>query len=305
MRRVASITEGLIKAKGDWDPEDSVFPLSPSSMMWDFDKAGCTLRRFLRKHYKGDTQDVMPHYVLRGVLMDRVVEAYLKDNLFNEYTAGEWLHKVEGLVLALYEEVRQGYEEVDKAFLDEVIGDILALLKKHGDELKADDVQPDLYLYIGKADLGDVPWDRIHEFARPQDLVYGKPDWLFNGPEGWEVHDLKATSRPVTGKSGVGRYRLPMLTYASAIYQTGEKVRGTFLQQWHTRHKRLEVASELFTEADYDLTIRRWRALRDHYVNVYSGTQDFFIPQRGLGECRPGRCNNWDGCPAGGLGIWV
>lgn len=298
MRRVKTVREGVLDTLGPPDPNTSVFPLSPSALQWDLFNASCTLKRWLRKRYPRLSRGKAPDYFMRGQILDKTVEAFLQDRIAEQVTADEWSHQAEEVAWETYYSMKDQYQEVTDGWVSEIAGDCVAFIRKAGDTIRADHTQHKLELYIGEE---QGVWEELIKKAAKHDIVFGIADWDHEEQLGYVVTDLKCTSSPITSDySGVGKYKPPMWTYAAALEQQGKTVLRVALCQWDHRKKRVVPVSEQFLSRDYDRIIQQFRVYRDHYLAVEAGTQDFIVPPRGYGECRKGKCLQWDVCPAGG-----
>ena len=304
--RVRSARDEVFESLGEPSVEQmlSIFPLSASAVTWGIDK-GCSLKRALKKWW--GIKGLMPAPVLRGALVDAAITGMLQRKLdgkpFDE----------DAMADDIYNKYADSKGDFDLSGIRD-IGDYLETVRRLTSGLvsrhKLWQVQPlsvqeKIWLYIGhKESVLPVEGD-----ASPpdiQDWVIGYLDWVEQRITGRKVVDLKVTSSPVTSSnSGAGKYKLQAHTYPSAYRQRGIDVPRTGLLQLHPGRMTKHETDEDHTQSDYRRVIQKYRQVRDHYLGVIKGRQDFLIPYNGYGECTDRRCSLYQRCPMGGGRIEV
>lgn len=289
LRTVKTIKETVDEAIGEGELKD-VFPLSPSSVLWGL-QGGCTLQRYLGKAHGWRKHARMPHYVFLGSLVDHAFCWWLEQIQKGEDPTQEGVREV------LYEKFfdeRDGYEGWSEGFHEYAFGIAWAAIENI--DFVPDTIQEECFLYLGDDPNVDIP-TKYDEVRGNPDWIYGFTDWTLRQGKGVMIEDLKITGNPY---KSIGKYRIQLFTYAAAKWQKGFDVRGIRLRQFDKNKLRFESPDEAFTRKDYDRVIQIYRAARDHFLGVMSGTQDFHIPYKGSGKCSQyGNCSFFSGCPLG------
>lgn len=294
----------------EWvDPEKIplAFPMSPSTVVWDFFH-GCSLKRLVKKGCL-KTQDGAPDVrmsgnVMRGSIIDSVITQTLERRMRGEEDLTE--KEIDEAVYDYFIKFKDEYDLNDisnkESWLERIIGTILAYFA-NAEYFVPRSTQRTVHLYIGDATDIPVPVNGVlPRETRVEDWATGRIDWDENiGTSGVDIVDLKVTARPT--KRGLGKYKFQCFTYCSAGWQEGLDVkRGSIFQINPTTNGHTPVSEE-FIEQDYIRVIQIYRAIRDHYLRVQDRTSDVIVPFRGAGKCTSFSCEMFPLCPAGGMEV--